>query len=258
MVLCLHAGNTRIYGGLFDGDRLHLQFHKISRRRVSADEFGVFLLNVLAARQLTPASVERISLCSVVPEATTALRQACEMYVGVAPFILQPGVRTGMKISYRNPLEVGSDRIAHAIAALHGYPGRDIIVVSFGTATTFCTLRRDKTYLGGAIMPGMRICQEALVGSAARLSSVEITPPETPVGRSTAESVQAGLYYGQIGMTREMITRIGENAFAGSRPFVIATGEFAGLFEAEGLFDIVIPELVLRGLYLALLMNEGR
>jgi type III pantothenate kinase len=255
MVLCLHIGNTRVYGGLFDGDRLLLQFRKISQRRASADEFGIFLLNVLDAHHLAPDSVKQASLCSVVPEVTGALCQACTTYFEIAPLVLQAGVRTGMKINYRNPLEVGADRIANAMAAVQAYPDRDIIVMSFGTATTFCALRRDKTYLGGAIMPGIRVCQEALAGNAARLSSVEIAAVNAPVGRSTGESVQAGLYYGQIGMAREMIRRIAESAFGGNRPLVIATGEFAGLFEAEGLFDIVIPELVLRGLYLALMMN---
>ena len=255
MVLCLHVGNTQVYGGVFDGDRLRLQFRKISQRRASADEFGIFLLNVLAANRLATEAVGRISLCSVVPEATTALRQACAAYFGVTPFVLQAGVRTGMKIAYRNPLEVGADRIANAMAALQAYPERNIIVVSFGTATTFCALRKDKTYLGGAIMPGMRVSQEALVGSAAKLSSVEVAAVDSPIGRSTSESIQAGLYYGQIGLAREMIRRISDAAFDGRRPLVIATGEFAGLLAPEGLFDDVIPELVLRGLFLALTMN---
>ena len=255
MVLCLHVGNTQIYGGLFEGDLLQLHFRKISQRRTSADEFGIFLLNVLAANRLTPDTIGSISLCSVVPEATTVLRQACAKYFGITPFVLQAGVKTGMKINYRNPLEVGADRIAGAMGAMQAYPDRNILVVSFGTATTFCALRKDKTYLGGAIMPGVRVSQEALVGSAAKLSSVEITAVETAVGRSTAESMQAGLYYGQIGMVREMIRRIGDSVFDGRRPLVIASGEFAGLFEPEGLFDAVIPELVLRGLYLALMIN---
>ncbi len=255
MVLCLHIGNTRVHGGLFEGDRLRLQFHRMSQRRTSADEFGIFLLEVLGAHRLGPEVVERISLSSVVPEATTALRQACGTYFGVAPFVLQAGVRTGMKIAYRNPLEVGADRIAHAMAAMQAYPERDLVVASYGTATTFCALRGDRTYLGGAIMPGVRVSLEALVGSAARLSSVEVAAVDTPIGRSTAESMQIGLYFGQVGLTREMLRRLGDSAFGGRRPLVIATGEFAGLLEPEGLFDAVIPELVLRGLYLALMMN---
>jgi type III pantothenate kinase len=256
MVLCLHVGNTQITGGLFEGEHLRLQFRKISQTRMSADELGLFLLQVLAAHGFDAATVRRISLCSVVPEATAALREACETYFKVLPFVLQAGVKTGMKIGYRNPLEVGADRIAGAMGAIHAYPDRDIVVASFGTATTFCALRRDKTYLGGAILAGVRVSLEALVGSAAKLSSVEIAAPVAGLGRSTAESLQAGLYFGQVGMAREMIRRIADAAFDGERPQVVATGEFAGLFEAEGLFDAVIPELVLRGLYLALLMNS--
>jgi type III pantothenate kinase len=255
MVLCLHAGNTQVYGGLFDGDALRLTFRKTSQARTSADEFGLFLLNVLAANGRDPADIGRISLCSVVPGATAALRRACQTYFGAAPFVLQAGVKTGMKINYRNPLEVGADRIAAAIGALHAYPGEDIVVASYGTATTFCVIAKDKTHLGGVILPGVRVSQEALVSSAAKLSSVEIAAAASVVGRSTAESIQAGLYFGQIGMTREMIRRISDTAFKGTRPLVVATGEFAPLFEPEGLFDAVIPELVLRGLYLTLLMN---
>lgn len=257
MVLCLHVGNTQITGGLFEGERLRFQFRKISQTRMSADELGLFLTQVTAARGFDPASVRRISLCSVVPEATAALRRACEGYFDVTPFVLQAGVKTGMKIAYRNPLEVGTDRIAAAMAAIHAFPGKNLIVASFGTATTFCALRGDKTYLGGAIMPGVRVSLESLVSSAAKLSSVEIAAPSAPVGRSTAECLQAGLFFGQIGMAREMIRRIGETAFEeGHPPLVIASGEFADLFEPEGMFDAVMPELVLKGLYLALLMNS--
>lgn len=255
-VLCLHVGNTQITGGLFEGDRLRLQFRKISQSRMSADELGLFLTQVLSAHGCEPGGVGRISLCSVVPEATAALCRACEVYFKTPPFILQAGVKTGMKIGYRNPLEVGADRIAAAMGAIHAFPERNLIVVSFGTATTFCALRRDKTYLGGAILPGVRVSLEALVGSAAKLSSVEIAAVNAAVGRSTAESMQAGIYFGQIGMARELIRRIGDAAFEGRRPHVVATGEFAGLFEPEGLFDAVIPDLVLKGLYLALLMNS--
>jgi len=256
MVLCLHVGNTQIYGGLFDGEQLRMEFRKISQTRMSADELGLFLFSVLAAHGFDSESVSRVSLCSVVPEATTALSRACESYLRVSPFVLQAGVKTGMKIHYRNPLEVGADRIAGAMAAIHAYPGRDVVVAAFGTATTFCTLGRDKTYLGGAILPGVRVSLEALVGSAAKLSSVEIAAVTTAVGRSTAESIQSGLFFGQIGVAREMIRRIADEVFDGQRPKVVATGEFAGLLASEELFDAVIPDLVLRGLYLALVMNS--
>jgi type III pantothenate kinase len=255
MILCLQIGNTHVAGGVFEGEDPVLDFRRTVHPWISADEFGLFLLGVLQANGIEPSAIRQASMCSVVPEATDAMIAACRRYFSIAPFIFRAGVRTGLKIRYRNPLEVGADRIAGAIAAVHLYPGRDRVVVGFGTATTFCAIGADKTYHGGVILPGVRVSLEALVSRAAKLSSVEITAADHVVGRSTAESLQSGLYYGQIGMIREITGRITGEIFGGRRPLVIGTGEFAGLFEASGLLEVVRPGLVLEGLRLALNMN---
>lgn len=256
MILCLHIGNTHVVGGVFDGQDLKLEFRRTSHARMSADEFGLFLRGVLLANDISPAAVSQAAMSSVMPEATNALSGACRKYFDVEPFIIRAGVRTGLKIRYRNPLEVGADRIANAIAAVHHYPDRELVLARFGTATTFCAIGADKTYLGGVILPGMRISLEALVTRAAKLSSVEIAAVDHVLGRSTAESMQSGLFYGQIGMAREIIGRIRSEAFDGRQALVVGTGEFAGLFEPAGLLDVIRPQLVLEGLVLANMMNS--
>jgi type III pantothenate kinase len=174
--------------------------------------------------------------------------------------LLQAGTKTGLKIKYRNPLEVGADRIANAIAGVELFPNRNLIIVDFGTATTFCAISRTKEYLGGVIIAGIRISMEALESRTAKLPSVEITPTATTLGKSTTESIQSGLYYGQMGMVKEICARLTQECFLSEdpaeRPLIIATGGFAGLFEKDQLFDSIVPDLVLRGLYLAQRMND--
>ncbi|MFH1197158.1 MAG: type III pantothenate kinase [bacterium] len=256
MLLCLDVGNTQIYGGVFEKENLILQFRKSSRSSYSSDEIGIFLRSVLRENELDPANIKNIAICSVVPDVVYSLRSGCVKYFGVEPFILQAGVKTGLKIKYNNPLEVGSDRIANSIAAVNLFPGQNIIVIDFGTATTFDVVNKNKEYLGGAILPGIKISMEALESKTAKLSSVEIVMPERVVGKSTKESIQSGLYYGQLGMVKEINLRIKQEEFPEEKMFVIATGGFAHLFSKTNLFNTVQPDLVLRGLLHAFLMNN--
>lgn len=255
MILCLDVGNTTIHGGVFDGDSLEVQFRRTSEFRASSDELGLFLRGVLRENGVEPAQIEKIAFCSVVPDAIHSLRNCCVKYFGKTPFILQAGAKTGLKIKYRNPLEVGADRIADAIAATHLFPDRNLIVGDFGTATTFSAISKDKEFLGGVILAGLRLSMEALEEKTAKLPTVEIISMKQALGRSTVESLQSGLFFGQIGMAKELTKRITEEVFADSPPIVIGTGGFSGLFEKSGLFDSIVPDLVLRGLYLSLKMN---
>ena len=168
---------------------------------------------------------------------------------------MKPGVKTGLKIKYRNPLEVGTDRIANAIAATSMFPNKNIIVVDFGTATTFCVIGKDREYLGGIIIPGIRISMEALESRTAQLPVVEIKEVDEVVGRSTVESIQSGLYFGQIGMVKELKTVITKQAFKNEEPVIIGTGGFSRLFENAKLFNLIDPTLVLKGLQTVYSMN---
>ncbi|MCH2534006.1 MAG: type III pantothenate kinase [Bdellovibrionales bacterium] len=255
MILCLDVGNSQIYGGVFTKDQLMFRFRKNSKGGFSSDEFGIFLRSVLRENGINPDHIHQIALCSVVPEVIHSIRNCCLKYFNKSPFILQAGVKTGLKIKYKNPLEVGSDRIANAIAASHLYPDKDIIIIDFGTATTFCVLSKNKEYLGGTILAGLRISMEALETRTSKLPSVEIVVPERCVGKTTVEGIQSGLYFGTLGMIKEIKRRIIKEEFNGNTPQVIGTGGFASLFKEEDIFDIESPDLVLQGLHLSLMMN---
>lgn len=255
MILCIDVGNTQIHGGVFHDGEIISQFRKTSRQQFSSDEIGIFLRTILRENKIDPDLITGISICSVVPDLNHSLASGCIKYFNTEPFFLRPGVKTGLKIKYRNPLEVGSDRIANAIAAINFYPNKNLIIVDFGTATTFCVVNKMKEYLGGIILPGIRISMEALVNKTAQLPMVEIKEIGEVIGRSTVESIQSGLYHGQIGMVRELKTKIIKEAFYDEEPVVIGTGGFSRLFESANLFDVINPTLVLEGLHHAFLMN---
>ena len=256
MLLCLDIGNTQVHGGVFDGETLRCQFRKSTQPLGSSDELGIFFVSVLRENGIDPRLVDRVALCSVVPAALHPLRGACRKYFQDDPFVLQAGVKTGLKVRYRNPLEVGADRIAGAIAGVQRQPGRNLIVVDCGTATTFDVVTAGGDYLGGVILPGVGVSAEALASRTARLPSVEIARPESVLGRSTVESIQSGLYHGHTGAIRHLVAELAREVFAGDRPHVLGTGGFARMFEEERLFDEIVPELVLLGLRQAELLNR--
>jgi type III pantothenate kinase len=256
MNLCIDIGNTQIFAGVIHGDEILLRFRHNTREGLTSDQLGIFLKTVLRENHVDPNNIEDIAICSVVPHLEYSIRSACLKYFDIDPLFLQAGVKTGLKIKYRNPIEVGADRIANAIAAKTLYPNKDTIIIDYGTATTFCVLTAASEYLGGAILSGIRLSMESLQNNAAKLSAVEILRPKQSIGRSTMESIQSGLYYSQVGVARELIQKISEEHFSGKRPFIIATGGFSHLFENEGLFNVVHPDLVLHGLDRVLRLNR--
>lgn len=247
MLLALDIGNSQIHGGVFDGG-LRCQFRKTTHPLGASDEFGVFFTAVLRENGIDPRAVKRVAICSVVPPALHPVRSACVKYFHCEPFVLQAGVKTGLKVRYRNPHEVGADRIAGAIGATLRRPAANLIVVDCGTATTFDVVTAGGDYLGGAILPGVGISVETLAGKTAKLPTVEIARPAAALGRSTVESIQAGVYHGHVGAIRQIVGELTHEAFAGERPYVVGTGGFARFLEAEKLFDEIVPELVLVGL----------
>ena len=256
MILTLDVGNSQVFGGVFDGGTLTLRFRRTAQPAISSDEIGMFLRGVLRENGADPSRVEQIALCSVVPDGIYSLRSGCRKYFGVDPFMVQAGIKTGLKIRYRNPLEVGPDRIANAIGAIHLYPERHLIIIDFGTATTFDVVSAGRDYLGGIILAGPRMAMEALEQNTARLPTVEIVRPTELVGRSTVESIQSGLYYGNRAVVRGLVQEIRDQAFEGAPVTVIGTGGLSVLFEQERLFDVLLPDLVLVGLERALAANK--
>ena len=247
MRICLDVGNSQLHGGVFDAG-LRLQFRKTTLPLGSSDEFGVFFTAVLRENGVDPRAVDRVAICSVVPQALYPIRSACVKYFRCEPFVLQAGVKTGLKVKYRNPHEVGADRIAGAIGAILRRPGSNIIVVDCGTATTLDVVTANADYLGGAILPGVGISVDTLAGRTAKLPTVEITRPTSALGRSTIESIQSGVYHGHAGAIRRLVDEISAECFGNAPRTVIGTGGFARLFEPEELFDEIVPELVLLGL----------
>lgn len=255
MILCLDVGNSHLFGGIFHKNTIQLRFRYDSNYGGTSDQLGIFLKTVLRENQIDPAQIKNIAICSVVPYLDYSLKSACKKYFSIEPFILQAGAKTGLKIKYHNPLEVGADRIANAIGAATRFPNKNILVADLGTATTCDAISASKEYRGGAIMAGMRISMEALQNNTAKLSAVEILRPEMPIGRSTVESIQAGLYYGQLGAIREFISKAKREIFNNQPLIVVGTGGFSHLFEQEKIFDIIVADLVLEGLHQILLLN---
>ncbi len=251
MLLCLDVGNTHILGGVFDNDELIARFRYATHLIGTADQFGIFLLNILQAKKIAPEQITATAVSSVVPGCDFTIRHTISLYFKSEFFMLQAGVKTGLNIKYKNPNEVGADRIANAIGAVSHYPNQNLIIVDMGTATTLCAVTKKKDYLGGAILPGLRLSMESLKANTAKLMAVDIEAPTTYLGRSTRESIQAGLYYSQLGGLKEIIAGFKQEVFQGDVTMVIGTGGFAQLYRDKTLFDVILPDLVLQGLYKA-------
>ena len=258
MLLALDVGNSQIFCGVYDGDQLKATFRRTSSVRASSDEFGTFFRATLRENGVDPGDIDVAGICSVVPDAVRSLRNCFRKYFGFEPFVLQPGVKTGLKIRYRNPLDVGADKIANAIGALSRFPGRNLLIVDFGTATTLCAVSKDREYLGGIIAPGLNMSMAALESQTARLPAVEIIRPPATLGRSVVESIQSGLYYGTLATVRFLAASVTKEHFAGEQPFIVGTGGIGRLFEDENLFDEFVPELPLLGLRRAIELSQAR
>lgn len=257
MILCLDIGNTHIFGGLYVEDKLQLQFRYPSSSPSTSDQLGVFFKSVLRENELDSKQIKQIAICSVVPAMNYTIRAAFLKYFSQDPFFLQNTNVSHLKFDYQNPQEVGPDRISNAIGAITRFPNQDIVVIDLGTATTFDAISRNETYLGGLIIPGLYISMKALSENTAKLSAVTITKPNEILGKSTTTNIQSGLYYSHLGAAREIIQRLTTTVYENQPPVVIGTGGFAYLFEDENIFTAIIPELVLHGLYTAVLANAA-
>lgn len=255
MILALDVGNTHIFGGVFEGRDLRVQFRTRTKPGISSDDLGIFLRAVLRENGIQHERIQHLGVCSVVPDLDHSIGNCGVKYFRKEPFFLRAGVKTGLKIKYRNPLEVGADRIANTIAATQLYPNQNMIVVDCGTATTFCVISSDRDYLGGLIFPGLRISMEALEANTSKLPAVELVVPKELVGRSAVESIQSGLYYNHVAAIRYISQKIKKEYFLNKATTILGTGGLGRLLEEEKLFDHFIPELSLQGLRIALELN---
>lgn len=258
MLLCLDVGNTHILGGVFDEEHLAARFRYSTHLIGTADQFGIFLLNILQANKISPEQISATALCSVVPSFDYTLRHTLALYFGCPIFILQAGVKTGLNIKYKNTNEVGTDRIANAIGAIDVFPNSHLITVDMGTATTICAVNKKHDYLGGSILPGLRLAMESLKNNTAKLMEVDIEKPTSYLGRSTIESIQTGLYYGQLGALKEIVHGFQQEIFNQEPVTIIGTGGFAQMYRDIGLFNVILPDLVLHGLRKAYALNTKK
>nr|WP_318681511.1 type III pantothenate kinase [uncultured Treponema sp.] len=256
MILTVDVGNTQITGGLFDEDKIVLQFRRTTHMGTSSDELGLFFRSVIRENGFHWQKIERIGVCSVVPSINYSLSSAITKYFNKKPLFIQAGIKTGLKLRYANPKEIGADRIAAAIGAVSIHPETDIIVIDMGTATTIDVVTKDKEYLGGAIIPGLKISVEALANGTAKLPVVEIAKPEHSLGNNTIEAIQSGIFYSHVGGLKELCHQYQQSIFEGKKPLVLGTGGFSRIFEETKLFDEIFPELVLLGIKKALEFNK--
>lgn len=246
MLLAIDAGNTHTVCGVFEGRDLRADWRIATRESATADELGALLRALFEGEGIEPRRIDGIIVASVVPDLGGTLAATARRTFGLDALFVEPGIRTGMPIRYDNPHEVGADRIVNAVAAVERY-GCPVLVLDFGTATTFDVVGPRGEYLGGVIAPGLGISAEALFQRAARLSRVELRRPSRVVGRTTEESVQAGLFFGYVGLIEGIVRRL--RAEIGQETKVVATGGIAPVFEGELPFlDAIDRGLTLEGL----------
>jgi type III pantothenate kinase len=227
MLLAVDVGNTQTHMGVFSDQELVAQWRTRTERARTADELALTFRQLLSMNDLSfPTHIEGVVISSVVPTLTAALREMVERYFGFSPIVIEPGTRTGMPILIDNPGELGADRICNSVAA-YSLAGGPLIVIDFGTATTFDVIGQRGEYLGGAIAPGVQISADALAQAAARLPRVELVSPRSVIGKSTIESVRSGVLLGAAAMVDGMIERI--RSEMKGEPQVVATGGLAPL-----------------------------
>jgi len=238
MLLAIDVGNTNVTLGVFEGTSLRHSWRMATLREKTADEVGIFLTQLFHHSRLDVNGLAGIVIASVVPQLTGTMVSAAEIYCGRTPLVIESSTRLGMKVLYDNPAEVGADRIVNAVAAYEQYgraEARPLIVVDFGTATTFDAVSGAGEYLGGIICPGIQISADALFQRAARLPRVDVRKPPMLIGRTTVGSMQSGLFFGYVAMVEGIVQRMRRDLDASSprRVVCIATGGMANVLAGE-------------------------
>ncbi len=246
MLLVIDVGNSNIVLGVYAGANLLHDWRIATDKARTSDEYGILVTQLFRQAGIEPQSVTSIIISSVVPTLTGVLERLGSHYFGHLPLVVGPGIKTGMLIQYDNPKEVGADRIVNAVAGFEKYHC-PLIIVDFGTATTFDYVNRQGEFCGGAIAPGLAISLEALFQRASKLPRIDIVKPPSVIAKNTVNSMQAGIVFGYVGLVDEIVTRM--KTESRETPKVIATGGLAGLIAPESrTIDTVDEFLTLEGL----------
>jgi len=254
MLLAADIGNTNIILGVFDDGKLKATWRLATGVHRMPDEYATLLLNLFDRQGLAASQITDAVLSSVVPPLVGVFEEVCRRYLDVSALVVGAGVKTGVRICMDNPREVGADRIVNAVAAHHLYGGA-VIVIDFGTATTFDVVSGEGDYLGGAIAPGIAIATEALFTRTAALPRVELSHPEQTIGRNTVAAMRSGIVFGYVGLIEGIVARIQREL--ASKAKVVATGGYAELLAQETpIIEVVNPDLTLIGLRLIHEMNR--
>ncbi len=248
MILTMDIGNTNIKTALFDGEKMVSYWRISTNRTMTSDEYGMLLCNLFSHNKLEISDVSGIVLSSVVPTINYTIEHMCQTYFGRQPMFVAPGVKTGIHIKYENPRELGSDRIANAVACNEIYGG-PCIFIDFGTATSFGVISEKSEFLGGVICPGLKVTADALVERTAKLPRFELVKPPSVIGKTTVTNLQSGILYGHIGMVNYLIRRMKEELNRDCK--VIATGGMAVMVKEDAPeIDVLDGLLTLKGLRL--------
>ncbi len=247
MILCIDVGNTNIKYAVYNGEKLVLSFRVATEHKKTSDEYGGQLLGILQNNGLKSSDIEGGILSSVVPPLDYTIAHMCGLYLGFKPLMLAPGLKTGMNLRVDNAREVGADRVVNNVSAVkkYGYP---LIVVDFGTATTFNVIDSKGEFIGGVIAPGIKGSLDSLVNGTAKLPRVEIERPANVIGKNTVTNMQSGIVYGFAGLVEYIVTKI-KREIGGDSIIVVATGGFSEVIAKEiGIIDVVDKLLTLDGL----------
>ena len=250
MILLVDVGNTNIVIGVYKDNDYIAGWRISTDSKKTSDEYGIQMIQLFNQNDLNPKEVKGIIISSVVPNIMHSLENMIKKSFNIDPIIVGPGVKTGINIKYDNPKEVGADRIVNAVAA-HEIYRRDVIIIDFGTATTYCAVTEGGNYLGGCICPGVRISSDALFERAAKLPRVELELPKSIICKNTVSSMQAGILYGYIGQVEYIVNKIKSEMITMGleNPYVIATGGLSNLIaKSTDVIDKVDSSLTLEGL----------
>ena len=255
MLLVVDVGNTNITLGVFDGEELNGTFRMTTKLPRTSDEYGIELRQLIECQGLKSTDITDIIVASVVPDVMHSLGSAMIKYFGIKPMVVSAGIKTGIRIATENPKQVGADRIVDAVAAYTIYGG-PVIVIDFGTATTYDIVGPDGTFEGAVIAPGIRTSAQALWGGAAMLPAIDIRKPASIMGKETVSSMQAGIVYGQIGQVEYIVKKIREESgYANAK--VVASGGLGNIIAKEtDYIDYYDPQLTLKGLKMIFEKNK--